>query len=248
MLSNVGYVGYKNVFIIPQGLLISKLILLGAWCLILFLKRQKFIFSTLFILLWLAFSLFNSFFSQRPYTHYVLVLIPAFSLLVGKLYLERKTKLVSYLVLTLVVGVLVLHYFDHWNLSKTAAYYTNFISFATGHKSVTQYDSFFDRRVIRDEEIIRYLTNHKKSGDTIYVWGNDAQIYPLTETLPPGRFTVAYHVLGSKEYTKETGEAIRKVKPKYIVILRDVPTYPYPMYNYRQVLSIENADIYERIY
>lgn len=248
LLSNVGYVGYKNVFIIPQGLLISKVILLGVFCLILFLKRQLFSQSTLFILLWLAFSLFNSFFSQRPYTHYVLVLIPAFSLLIGKVYLERAAGLVKYAVLTLIIGILILHYFDHWNVSKTISYYTNFLSFTSGHKSLNAYDAFFDRRVIRDEEIISYLNNHKKSGDTIYVWGNDAQIYPLTQTIPPGRFTVAYHVLGSKQYVNETGKALQKEQPKFIVMLRDVPAFPYSMYNYRQVLGIENADIYERIY
>lgn len=196
-LSTVGYVGYKNAFIIPQGLLISKVIILAIFCLILFIKRQKTSSTTLFISLWVAFSLFNSFFSQRPYTHYVLVLVPAFSLLVGKTFLERKSQLVKYAVITLIVGYLGIHYFDHWNISKTIHYYTNFTSFTSGNKSVNAYDTFFDRRTIRDYEIISYLNQHKQKDSTLYVWGNDAQIYPLTGTIPPGRFTVAYHVAGN---------------------------------------------------
>ena len=82
--SNVGYVGYGNAFIIPQGLLILKLILFLAGIIFLFTSTKiLFIPPALFICFGSSFALFDCFFSQRNYTHYMLVLIPSLSLLVG---------------------------------------------------------------------------------------------------------------------------------------------------------------------
>ena len=78
LFNNVGYVGYGNAFIIPQGFLILKIILLLLFMLFIFLKRNIFEKGFIFASVWLAFSVFNAFFSQRPYTHYVLVLLPSF--------------------------------------------------------------------------------------------------------------------------------------------------------------------------
>ena len=79
--NNIGYVGYGNRFIIPQGLLILKLGILFLFLSFIFIKRRILANQTIFIYLWVLFSLFNAFFSQRPYTHYVLVAIPAICLL-----------------------------------------------------------------------------------------------------------------------------------------------------------------------
>ena len=81
---NVEYVGLNNTFLtIPQGLLIFKLLLLAIAIGLIFSKRHKLTNTTLFILLWLSFGLFNAFFSQRPYTHYLLVLLPSLCLFIG---------------------------------------------------------------------------------------------------------------------------------------------------------------------
>jgi len=246
--STVGYVGYKNAFIIPQGLLISKIILLVTFVLVLFFKRQKISPTTLFIFLWTGFSLFNCFFSQRPYTHYLLVLIPSFSLLIGQLVTVKKTALIAHLVVVLALTITALNYFDHWSVKRTINYYSNFVSFISGEKSIDDYNSFFDKKTVRDNEIVNYINSHKKSVTSLFVWGNTAQIYPQTGTLPPGRFTVAYHISGIAKYEQETKEALTKNPPQFIVIMDDVSSYPYSMYNYSQTLRIQNATIYERIY
>jgi 4-amino-4-deoxy-L-arabinose transferase-like glycosyltransferase len=244
--STVGYVGYKNAFIIPQGLLISKVLLLGVFILILTVKRQKISSTTLFILLWTSFSLFNCFFSQRPYTHYLLVLIPSFSLLVGQLISKRKTAFIPYLGIVLLISFSTIKYFDHWSVKGTINYYKNFVSFVTGGKSLNDYDAFFDKKTVRDSEIVNYINSHKKSSASLFIWGNTAQIYPQTGTLPPGRFTVAYHISGIPLYEEEIKKALIKNPPQFIVIMDDVSNYPYSMYNYSQVLRIQNATIYER--
>ena len=87
--SNVGYVGWKNKLIIPQGLLIVKSILLLTSIVFIAKKRELLDKKLIFILLWFVFSLFNAFFSERPYTHYLLVLIPSFSLMLGFLFLMK---------------------------------------------------------------------------------------------------------------------------------------------------------------
>jgi len=245
--STVGYVGYKNTFIIPQGLLISKIFLLSLFILTLFIKRQKISSTTLFIILWTGFSLFNCFFSQRPYTHYLLVLVPSFSLLIGQLFSKRKTALIPYLGLILIISFTTIKYFDHWSVKGTMNYYKNFVDFVSSRKSINDYNSFFDKKTVRDSEIVNYINSHKKASPSLFIWGNTAQIYPQTGTLPPGRFTVAYHISGIPSYEKETEIALIKNPPQFIVIMDDVSNYPYSMYNYSQVLRIQNATIYERI-
>ncbi len=245
-VQNVGYVGYKNAFIIPQGFLILKLLFLCSVVVYLFYKRHQLSPFMLFVFLWTAFSLFNAFFSQRPYTHYVLVALPSVLLFCGFLTMQYKKHTV------LVVGTFVILYilakqFHYYSLKKTMLYYPNFLSFVTHQKTVTQYRSFFDSDTPRDYEIAGFLKNRLPDNATVFIWGNSAQIYPLSHTLPPGRYTVAYHI-GSKEAIRETQSAITKKKPTYIVILPDSTSLPFLLYGYSHTMTIKGTQIYEKNY
>lgn len=246
-LSTVGYVGYGNTFIIPQGLLISKLLVLVAFVLYLLIKRQSVSRQTLFISLWVAFSLFNSFFSQRPYTHYVLVLLPSFSLVIGSIFFTKN----RFRIVSLLAGILLsftsLFFFNHWSVQKTVGYYTNFMSFITGEKSVTDYEAFFDRRVPQDMELVHYLNTHGKDNKTLFIWGNAAQIYYQTGTLPPGRFTVAYHIAGLKDHEEETARALKDNPSDFTIVFANAPNHTFPLTKGRQVLTTKEATIYEKI-
>lgn len=246
-VSTVGYVGYKNAFIIPQGLLLAKVILLILFVLVLFNRRNQFSPPVIFIALWTAFSLFNSFFSQRPYTHYLLLLIPSYSLIVGGI-VHPKTKYKKYtvLVIAIIIALMTITYFNNWGVKKTIGYYVNYIAFTMGYKSVAAYEAFFDRRTPRDAEIARFIARHQKKPPSLFVWGNAAQLYFLTKTLPPGRFTVAYHIQSRREYLQETVEALRRNQPQFIILTRDASFIPFPLYNYTHVVTIQDADIYER--
>ena len=94
-LSNISYVSYGNQIGKLPILLFIKLILLGGFLLYLFIKRKAISETSLFILIWFAFSLFNTFFSQRPYTHYVLVLISSLSLLIGLIFFDKILQLIT---------------------------------------------------------------------------------------------------------------------------------------------------------
>ena len=247
---NVGYVGYGNTFIVAQGFLYLKLFLLGMLTLYLFCKRHVFSSSQLFIILWFGFSLFNAFFSQRPYTHYLLVLLPSFVLFGGMAFsreeenAERKIIRAGKVVLLIVLLLLIKNF---WLYTKTTGYYQNFIDFISTKKSVFAYQKFFDSKTPWDYALASYLTLHMAKNETIFLWGNNAQIYTLTHTLPPGRYTVAYHIRSSDKTLNETFTALQKTKPKFIVIMAEEQTVPYSFPGYIQKFTIDKAIIYERI-
>ena len=76
------------------------------------------------------------------------------------------------------------------------------------------------------------------------LWGDGAQLYKLSETLPPGRLTVAYHITSTKDGVKETAQAIARKKPRFIVIMSRT-TFPFDLSRYRYVYSVANNHIYE---
>ncbi len=242
--SNVGYVGYGNKLIIPQGLLILKLALLAVFSLFIFYKRKAYGNAFSFVALWLAFSLFNAYFSQRPYTHYVLVILPSFCLLIGLFLLNKHfSKLAGTLAIASFIAVLLSFTF----YVKTIFYYQNFISFVVDGKSVYAYQSFFDGSTPRDYEIAGYLNSHALPTDNLFIWGNNAQVYYLTQKLPPGKYTATYHITLYKDGYSNTLAGLRKKQPKFIVIMPNVSAYPFSLAAYNQVINIQNVPIYEKL-
>lgn len=243
---NAGYVGWKNHFIIPQGLLILKLVLLSLSVIFIYRKRRNLTTTELFISLWLAFSLFNTHFSGRPYTHYVLLTLPSFCLLLGLLLetTKQKTKYFILLIL-LLVGVLINRNFDI-TYAKSFKYYGNAVSFLSGNKNLKDYQMFFDSRTPRDYEIASFINTHTTGNDTVFIWGDSAQIYALSGKLPPGRYSVAYHILEYKNGIEETRKAIIDTKPKFIIILKESKPFPFSMPGYDNKYALEEAIIYER--
>lgn len=241
--SNIGYVSFGNNLIIPQGLLILKLFLLLSFSELLFLKRKLLGTASVFALLWFSFSLFNAFFSQRPYTHYLLVLLPSFSILVGLLFGKNLQK--AYFIFLFLSLILIFKNFSFY--TKVLPYYTNFISFVTNNKSFSEYQRFFDQITPVDYELASFIKANTNSSDYIFIWGNNAQLYNLTNRLPPGRYTVAYHIMGSKNGILETTKDLLLKKPKLIIIMPYMNYFPFQLLGYQHRLIIDQAYIYERI-
>lgn len=239
--SNVGYVNYGN----PQGLLIGKLILLGIVCLFLFFKRNVVSKTQLFIYLWLSFSLFNALFSQRPYTHYLLVFIASFSLFIGLVLQQRKNRLLNSVLLLILLVFMAKNF---WYYDKIISYYGNFWTYVTNGKTTRKYQQFFDSATPRDYDVASYIKAVRKPTDSLFIWGNSAQIYKLTASLPPGRYTAAYHITTNQTTLKETQNALIQAMPKYVIILQNAGDMPYQLKHYRMKITFDNAIIYERIY
>lgn len=244
---NVGYVGLRNDLLIPNGLLFLKFFLLLVGLGLLYWQRAAITKPKLFILLWLIFSLFSAFFSGRPYTHYQLVILPAISLLFGYIFIKQPNRHKVALSLLWISTICVVYLsFRHWDSVRTAAYYQNFVDFVSNRKDVFAYQSFFDKHTPRDYEIALFIRNNTKHGDSVYLWGNSAQIYVLSNTFPPGRYTVAYHIGVSKAAVDETTMAIEKTKPKYIIIMPDQEYVPFDLHGYSYKVTVEDTHIYER--
>lgn len=242
---NVGYVNYGNKFIIPQGLLLLKLFVLSSLSLYIFKKRHLFSFGEIFIFIWLMFSLFNAFFSQRPYTHYLLTLLPSFSLMLGLIFLTNKTQTYKKNILSILLVITIIVGFSFNFYTKLFSYYENYFSFVTGKKSVVAYQEFFDKHTTIDYAIVSYLKTHMKKNDTVFIWGNNGQVYALLHKLPPGRFIVAYHIASSPQTILETEKAINKTKPDFIVTSYNQPI-PFSLENYKEQIMIYDAQIYEK--
>lgn len=243
-INNVSYVGYKNFLFIPQGFLIVKIILLMMFTLFIFWKRDSFSKASLFIFLWFAFSYFNVFFSQRAYTHYLLVGITGFSLLAGLVFSEKSSRRLS--VALLIISLFTtFSVFNFMRPQRIFAYYNNFFTYAIGKKSTTSYQEFFDEDVPEDYAAAGFLKNHIKKNETIFIWGNSAQIYTLSNTLPPGRYTVAYHI-GSPEALSETQSAIDEKKPRFLIIQSNAPVPQLIFTAYTYKATIGKITIYER--
>jgi len=244
LFSNINYVGFGNSIFFPQDFLFAKALLVFLFVYILYRKRNSLNTSSLFILIWLAFSVFNAFFSQRPYIHYLLVILPTFCLLIGLLFWERKLqKILSILFIFLLLIIL-----SNFKLyAKTDRYYSNFLDFLLGKKSTIEYIGFFDRRAVTDYKIASFINSKAEVSDTIYVWGNNAQLYKMTDKIPLHRYTVLYHVTNYKDGYALTVHALDSEKPRFIVVMQEKQLLPISLYNYTERMKTENATIYERV-
>lgn len=246
-ISNISYVNYGNKIGNLPLLLFVKLALLSGFLLFAIAKRKLISLPTLFISIWFAFSLFNAFFSQRPYTHYLLVLIPSFSLMTGLILSDRKYQKI--ITVTLLFSILVIvKEFGVPRFDKAVNYYQNFISYLKGKKTTAQYQAFFDRNTPFDYEIARFIRPKLGTRDTIFVWGNNAQLYQLTGVIAPTKYVVAYHITNYKDGPSLTKLDLEKNKPKFIVIMPNSGSIPFPLINYSLIMNINNATIYERIF
>lgn len=245
LFSNVGYVGYGNQFIIPQGLLYIKAGLLGTFLAFLFFKRKKIPRNILLVSAWFSFSLFSAFFAQRPYTHYMIMLLPSFSLMIAAIIEEKKTRI--FLIVFLIAGYIAV--INTFNLKgKIIQHYTNLIAFCSSKKDVSSYQSFFDRNTPRDYELARYVKANTTKEDSIFIWGNNAQVYKLAEKTPIMRYTVAYHITNYPTGLTEMDIAIKTKKPKFIIVMPNAGDYPLSLTDYDKKINIRGAEIYEKIF
>jgi len=246
-VSNISYVGYGNNIGSLPILMIIKLITLGIFIFYIFKKRKNINQSSLFILIWFAFSLFNAFFSQRPYTHYLLVLIPSLSLLIGLIFFDKKNqKIIT--VIFLIALLVIAKGFGRTRFDKSINYYRNFVSYLTGQKTMASYQGFFDHNTPFDYEMARFIKPKLSKTDTVFVWGNNAQLYQIIGVVAPAKYVVAYHILNYKDGFTTTQAALETNKPKFIVILQGERQIPFNMMHYSVKINIYNASIYERIF
>ena len=129
---------------------------------------------------------------------------------------------------------------------KITLYYQNMVLFMTGQKDVQSYRSFFDERTPRDYDLASFIINHTNASDDVFIWGDSAQIYALSNKLPINKYTTAYHVISNEQAMGETQEQLVRVKPKYIITLSETPPLPFSVPFYGIRFTNTGATIYER--
>lgn len=240
---NLSYVNYQNVFIFPMGILILKSILLFFVLFFLIAKRKKISKGDLFIYLWIALSVYSAFFSQRPYTHYLLVMLPAFCLLYGRIIENGNRRIIH---TGLFIVLILISYFYFTVYKKPLSYYINYIEFITNHKSIVLYERFFDELTPRDYEIASFINAEVNKSESVFLWSDSAQIYALSHKAPLGKYIVAYHITFYKNATLETKIAIEKNKPRYIIQTTNAPFAKDILSSYRLKYEMMETKIYER--
>lgn len=241
LTNNVDYVGVNNYLLFPLGLVFLKVALLLGGLTALFIFRNKLTDSEVVVYSWLTFALFSVFFSERPYTHYLLMGLMPYALLVG--LLVKKIKIFP-LILFLSVTIISYTYFNIY--LKNQSYYSNFVNFVLGNKSYSEYIAFFDRSSVVDYEVASYLKRTLQENETVYFWSDSAQLYLLSEVYPITKYIVAYHNLASSEAMQYTGKQLQAQNPDHIVVKRNSP-FPFELlHNYELKYTIESAKIYEK--
>lgn len=246
-LTNISYVSYGNKIGGTPLLLFIKLVLLIILAFFLFIKRKKFGEVYLFIFIWFAFSLFNALFAQRAYAHYLLVLLPSLCLMLGLIFFDKKYS-AKIVIFSLIALVILIKVFGIPKFNKSINYYQNFISYALGTKTMVSYQGFFDKNTPFDYEIARFIKPKLSKNDTIFVWGNNAQLYQLVGVVAPTKYIVAYHASNYSDGIISTKSSIEKTKPKFIVVMSNEKKIPFPLINYSKKIDINKAAIYERIF
>jgi len=254
--SNVSYTNWGNFFIIPNGLLIVKIIPIIIIYLIFLFKlfksqttsHQSLI--TIFLpILWLAFSFYGSLFGGRTYTHYLIQTFPAASLLIVWALTQKKFRNLS--VAALAIFILSSLYFFKPSFSLTKlSYYQNFVLYLINKMPQEKYNDTFDSKVTRNLSISRYISEKTKKDDYIYVWASEPQIYFLADRLPASRYVTAYHVWSINGAYDEATKSILINKPKLILVENNQPNF-YSLAiilknNYHSLGEFDQLEIYEK--
>ncbi len=225
LMQNIGYLsswgGQEQTGGLPMGLLI-RVAVGGVLALGLVGFKKKLGDGLVLLGLWFVGGMFGALLSERPYPHYLMEIVPPLCLL-GGLMLGEKKKMrkmsAGLLIGGLILTVVVWKKYDFWEY-KTVPYYKNYLSYVRGEKTKDEYFSYWGDHIDSNYRVAEEVEKRTEEEDKIFVWGTEPAIYYLSDRLPVGRYTVAYHVKDFNGY-EETMEKIKKENPKIMLVLRN---------------------------
>lgn len=247
LLQNIGYLsswGSSSFGIVWRALIL----MIGTGLLFFWRRKLGFYFYSLANLT--IFGYFGLFLSGRPYPHYLLEVAPWLALLLTLVIFQKK---LSYFITAGALIILLALGFKVYNFwwYPQIPYYQNFVKFSLGKISLQEYYLFFGKKTLEDYQVAKDLVLYSKPQDRVFIWGDGACIYALSGRIPPGRYTVNYHIYDFNGY-QETLTAIRAKTPELIVLLEPLNE---KMADLKNILSsdyfffqqIGNALIYKRL-
>lgn len=215
LMQNIGYLASwqgSNTGLYQRGLIVIIITLL------IFLLRKRLGFAFLLLSTITLYGLFGVFLSERPYPHYLMEIAPWGALMITLLIWQRKIS--QTLITIILVGLTTLGVikFKFWWYPQIP-YYQNFYKYVTGAIDQNEYFRYFGGdKILNDYVVAAYLQKNSLTNDRVFIWGNGVCIYALSERIPPGRYTINYHIYDFNGFA-ETLTAITKQQPKFIIKL-----------------------------
>ncbi|MBU3935452.1 hypothetical protein KJ909_02150 [Patescibacteria group bacterium] len=225
LMQNIGYLGSwegQSAPFYQSGLFIRGLIF-AFLVLLIFLSRRFLNNKFALISLWFLGALFGSLLSGRPYPHYFIELLPPASLLLVYVFTQKSKLIAFYSFLFFSLTAFSLYYYQFWHY-QTIPYYKNFILYATGQIDRQNYYSFWGQSVLTNYDIGQYLKKNTTPDQKIFVWGTEPAIYAISDRLPLGKYTVAYHIIDFQA-KDQTIKNILATPPRFIVYFPDNPEF-----------------------
>ena len=226
------------------------LVLLVVLVLFVLFSRRKISKELLFFSLWFGFSLYGALLSNRPYLHYLLQIVPPATILIFYL-IKNLRKNLFFLVAVLCIMYYVLCIFCGGFALEPRSYYQNFFDYISERKLQTDFYNYFDSRTSINYEVANYLATRTQSLEPIFVWGDNAFLYVLSERPPATKFIQAHHLstIDPKNYSLVL-QKLNETKPKFIIISRPVH-FPFPKLeeliskNYHQTAQFQDLVLYQ---
>ncbi|MEA3354899.1 MAG: hypothetical protein U9Q63_00220 [Patescibacteria group bacterium] len=207
-----GGLATQSGIIIRAGLLLAAVS--GFWGIS---KKFKLSSGLNFSVVWFLFGLFGALLSERPYPHYLIQPIIPLAILISY-FLFKKERVIK----SVVLGLIIVSGFYYYQIGfwhyPILPYYKNYIDYRLGKKSLEEYRNYFDWRVSQTYRVAELIMTTTLESDRLFIWGDEPGIYPLSNRLPIGRYTVAYHVVDFNGFD-ETILAFDKHKPKIVVVM-----------------------------
>lgn len=150
--------------------------------------NELFVLSTL----WLLGALTGALLSSRPYPHYLIQTLPALSIVTTILFFSSKKQQV-YTVFVVAIYLFFIQKIDFW-LYDIKTYKERVVALATYGRSNDQYLSLFGPGVVQNYEAAKIIKESTAFGQEVFIFGDSAPIYAMSNRLPPFKYTAYYHV------------------------------------------------------
>jgi hypothetical protein len=244
---NFSYASWENYFRFPYLVFLAiSLLLLYRW-------RRTLPKALLLVIPWFLLAVLGSRISIRPYTHYLIQVLPALFLAVFLIFDDiRHNFWVVFIPLFFFIVLVPQFPLDRGSIGYQFGYYKNFIEYKTGTRDILAYRNFFDPHVQRTYDAAAFLQANTLPSDSTFIWSDDALIYGLARRTCATPFVVAYitHV-----WDPSFADSVRDLsnkRPIYILVSTErIGVYPFPFLSqfisdhYHKVTQFRDIIVYK---